>query len=163
MNDTLCLPTYKTDAPEAFFVSIIPNFAGNEEYIADLIKNRYRRAGITRFAMCYPLHPQGDDVFHKVKIQIESFRRVKSLLKDAPFQLGILLQSTIGHNGYWNLAPDCGISGTKSLAADGTESIRFCPFEPNFLDYIYKAVKMVAAEGPDFFMGDDDMRMSENC
>ena len=156
-------PVYKTDAPELFFVSIIPNFAGNEEYLAELITKRYTHAGITRFAMSYPMHPQGMDVYDKIRQQAASFRRLKSLLKDAPFKLGVLIQSSIGHGGYWNLAPECGISGTKSLAGDGTESIRFCPYEPNFLDYIYNAVKMIALEGPDFFMGDDDMRMGENC
>lgn len=163
MNSNLVPPTYKTDAPELFFVSIIPNFAGDEEYLADLIRERYQRAGITRFAMSYPMHPQGMDVFDKIRQQAASFRRLKSLLQGAPFKLGILVQSSIGHGGYWNLAPECGIDGMKSLSGNGTESVRFCPFEPNFLDYIYKAVKMAALEGPDFFMGDDDMRMSENC
>ena len=155
-------PVYKTDAPELFFVSIIPNFAGNEEYLAEMIKKRYARAGITRFAMSYPMHPQGMDVYDKIRQQTESFRRLKSLLKGAPFQLGVLIQSSIGHGGYWNLAPECGIDGIKTLKGDGTESIRFCPYEPNFLEYIYNAVKMVALEGPDFFMGDDDMRMGDN-
>ena len=163
MNSKLTPPIYKTDAPELFFVSIIPNFAGDEEYIAKLICERYQRAGITRFAMSYPMHPQGMDVYDKIRQQAASFRRLKALLKDAPFKLGILIQSSIGHGGYWNLAPECGIEGVKSLAGNGTESIRFCPYEPNFLDYIYNAVKMVAVEGPDFFMGDDDMRMGENC
>ena len=129
MNSNLVPPVYKTDAPELFFVSIIPNFAGEEEYLADLIRERYQRAGITRFAMSYPMHPQGMDVYDKIRQQAASFRRLKSLLKGAPFKLGILIQSSIGHGGYWNLAPECGISGTKSLAGDGTESIRFCPFE----------------------------------
>ncbi|MBR7155471.1 MAG: hypothetical protein IKD22_01425, partial [Lentisphaeria bacterium] len=96
-------PVYKTDAPELFFVSIIPNFAGNEEYLAEMIKKRYARAGITRFAMSYPMHPQGMDVYDKIRQQTESFRRLKSLLKGAPFQLGVLIQSSIGHGGYWNL------------------------------------------------------------
>ena len=156
-------PVYKTDAPELFFVSIIPNFAGDEEYIADLITKRYTHAGITRFAMSYPMHPQGMDVYDKIRQQAASFRRLKSLLKDAPFKLGVLIQSSIGHGGYWNLAPDCNIEGTKCITEDGAESHRFCPYEPNFLEYIYNAVKMVAVEKPDFFMGDDDMRMTKNC
>ena len=164
MNGKLICPVYKTDAPELLFVSIIPNFAGQEEYAADLIRNRYTHAGITRFAMSYPMHPQGKDVYDKIRRQAASFRRVKELLKGSPFQLGVLIQSSIGHgDGYWNLAPECGLSGTRILAGDGVESCRFCPFEPNFLDYIHNAVKMIALEKPDFFMGDDDMRMISNC
>ena len=68
-------PVYKTDAPELFFVSIIPNFAGDEEYIADMITKRYTRAGITRFAMSYPMHPQGMDVYDKIRQQAASFSR----------------------------------------------------------------------------------------
>ena len=163
MDFKFCPPVYKTDAPELFFVSIIPNFVGQEEYIADMITQRYNHAGITRFAMCYPMHPQGMDVYDKIRQQAASFRRVRELLKDAPFKLGVLIQSSIGHGGYWNLAPECSITGTKSLSEDGIESIRFCPYEPNLNEYIYNAVKIVALEKPDFFMGDDDMRMSSNC
>ena len=56
--------------PKPFFISIIPNFAGKEEYLADLIRNRNKETGIEYFAMSYPLHPQGDDVYDKVRIHL---------------------------------------------------------------------------------------------
>ena len=68
--------------PEPFFVSIIPHFPGNEEYLADLIRNRYKLTGIEKYAMSFPLHPQGDDIYDKPRIQKETFRRLKALLAD---------------------------------------------------------------------------------
>ena len=55
--------------PKPFFISIIPNFAGQEEYLAGLIRNRFQETGIEYYAMNYPLHPQGDDIYDKVRIQ----------------------------------------------------------------------------------------------
>ena len=68
--------------PKPFFISIIPHFPGNEEYLADLIRNRYKLTGIEKYAMSFPLHPQGDDIYDKTRIQKETFRRLKALLAD---------------------------------------------------------------------------------
>ena len=60
-------PTAALQKP--FFISIIPNFSRQEEYLAGLIRNRFRETGIEYYAMNYPLHPQGDDIYDKVRIQ----------------------------------------------------------------------------------------------
>ena len=146
--------------PKPFFISIIPNFSGEEEYLADVIRKRFRNTGITDYAMSYPLHPQGDDVYEKTSIQKASFRKLKALLKDdKEIRLGILFQTTLGHGGYWNLAPQCGIEADKIIKGDGTVTHRCCPLDQRFLDYIYNCVKTLCEEGPAFTLGDDDMRM----
>ena len=148
------------DLPKPLFVSIIPHFPGEEEYIAGLIRERYRKTGITEYAMSYPQHPLGDDIYDKTKIQKESFRKLKALLKDdRDIRLGILFQTTLGHGGYWNLAPQCGIEADRILKADGSETHRCCPLDQRFLDYIYNCVAMLSEERPAFTLGDDDMRM----
>ena len=148
------------ELPKPFFISIIPNFAGKEEYLADLIRNRFRETGIEYFAMSYPLHPQGNDIYDKVKIQKASFHKLKSLLKDDPgIKLGILFQTTLGHGGYWNLAPQCAIEADRIIKADGTVTHRCCPLDNRFLDYIRHCVATLCEEHPDFTLGDDDMRM----
>ncbi len=153
MNDSIRLP-------KPFFVSIIPHFPGEEAYLARLIKDRYKQTGIEKYAMSFPLHPQGDDIYDKVKIQKETFRRLKALLADEKgIALGILFQTTLGHGGYWNLAPQCGIEADKIIKADGTETHRCCPLDERFLDYIRKCVTTLCEEGPAFTLGDDDMRM----
>ena len=146
--------------PEPFFVSIIPHFPGEEAYLAQLIRERFKKTGINRYAMSFPLHPQGDDIYDKVKIQKETFRRLKALLADEKeIRLGILFQTTLGHGGYWNLAPQCGIEADKILKADGSETHRCCPLDQRFLDYIYNCITTLCEEGPAFALGDDDMRM----
>ncbi len=149
--------------PKPFFISIIPNFAGNEEYLAQLIKERYKLTGIEKYAMSYPLHPLGKDIYDKTRIQKESFRKLKALLADEKeIQLGILFQTTLGHGGYWNLAPQSNIEADKIIKADGTETHRCCPLDQRFLDYIYHCVATLCEERPAFTLGDDDMRMFDN-
>ena len=146
--------------PKPFFISIIPNFAGKEEYLADLIRNRNKETGIEYFAMSYPLHPQGEDVYDKVRIQKASFRKLKALLAgDKEIKLGILFQTTLGHGGYWNLTPQCALEADHIIKADGTVTHRCCPLDSRFLDYIRACVTALCEEHPDFTLGDDDMRM----
>ena len=146
--------------PKPFFVSIIPHFPGEEEYLAQLIAERFKKTGITDYAMSFPLHPQGDDIYDKVKIQKETFRKLKALLAgEKEIRLGILFQTTLGHGGYWNLAPQCGIEADKILKADGSETHRCCPLDQRFLDYIYNCIATLCEERPAFTLGDDDMRM----
>ncbi len=143
-----------------FFISIIPNFAAKETYLADLIRSRHEITGIEYYAMSYPLHPQGGDIYEKVRIQKESFRKLKGLLKDeSGIKLGILFQTTLGHGGYWNLTPQCNIEANHIVKADGTVTHRCCPLDSRFLDYIRFCVGTLCEEHPDFTLGDDDMRM----
>ena len=148
--------------PEPFFISIIPNFPGQEEYTAELIRERYSKTGIRYYAMSYPLHPQGDDLYDKVKIQKSSFRTLKALLKeDKGIELGILFQSTVGHGGVWNLTPQCAIEADHILKADGSFDPCRCPLDDRFLEYIGSCVTLLCEEGPAFTMADDDMRMAD--
>lgn len=149
-----------SELAKPFFISVIPNFAGKEGYLAELIANRYKTTGIEYYAMCYPLHPQGDDIYGKVRIQKESFHKLKELLKgEGGIKLGILFQTTLGHGGYWNLAPQCNIKADHIIKADGTETHRCCPLDSRFLDYIHFCVQTLCEEHPAFTLGDDDMRM----
>ena len=140
--------------PKPFFISIIPNFSGEEEYLADVIRKRFRNTGITDYAMSYPLHPQGDDVYEKTSIQKASFRKLKALLKDdKEIRLGILFQTTLGHGGYWNLAPQCGIEADKIIKGDGTVTHRCCPLDQRFLDYILQLCENPLRRRPRFHSG----------
>ena len=143
-----------------FFISVIPDFPGKEDYVAELIRGRLKLTGICHYAMSFPLHPQGNDIYDKCGIQKASFHKIKSLLADEKeIKLGMLFQTTLGHGGYWNLTPETGIEADKITNADGTETHRCCPLDQRFLDYIYKCVSSLCEEHPDFTLGDDDMRM----
>ena len=145
-----------------FFISIIPNFADQEEYLAELIRERYTKTGIEYYAMSYPLHPQGNDLYEKVKVQKASFRKLKELLKDdEEISLGILFQSTVGHGGVWNLTPQCSIEADHILKADGSFDPCRCPLDERFLEYIRNCVTLLCEERPAFVLTDDDMRMAD--
>ena len=151
----------KTSAPELMFVSIIPANIGNEEFTVQLIQNRFKRTGIRYYAMNYSMHPSGQDVMRKPLSYIPSFTRLKKLLSsDSDIKLGILLQSTLGHGGYWNTSPDNSLAGQRMIRDDGAVNHRFCPFEKNFTDYITEAVAAVSATKPAFMIIDDDLRIN---
>lgn len=151
-----------SQAPKPFFISIIPNFAGSESYLAELIRERHAKTGIEYYAMSYPLHPQGNDLYEKVKVQKASFRKLKELLKDEKgINLGILFQSTVGHGGVWNLTPQCSIEADHILKADGSFDPCRCPLDDRFLEYIRNCVTLLCEEVPAFVMTDDDMRMAD--
>ena len=153
----------QNELAKPFFISIIPHFDSREVYLADLIRNRYQTTGIEYYAMRYPLHPQGNDLYDKVRIQKEFFRKLKDLLKGEPeIKLGILFQTTLGHGGYWNLTPECAIEADRIVKADGTVTHRCCPLDSRFLDYIRFCVGTLCEEHPDFTLGDDDMRMFDD-
>ena len=152
-------PEIKTSAPELMFVSIVPTCLGQEEFAVQLILNRFRRTGIRYYAMWYAMHPTGNDPMQKPLSYVPSFALIKKLLGDnQDIELGILLQSTIGHGGYWNSNTECALEGQKLIREDGTVNHRFCPFEKNFTDYITEAVSALAALKPAFMIIDDDLR-----
>ena len=153
-------PVIKTNAPPLMFVSIIPAKIGDEEFTAQCIVNRMKRTGIKVYAMCYSLHPAGNDVMQKALSYVPSFRKLQKLLSGKPdIKLGVLLQSTLGHGGYWNKTTDTSLAGQKMINADGTQDHRFCPFEKNFIDYITEAVSHLAELKPEFMIIDDDLRI----
>ena len=91
-------PVIRTNAEPIRLISIIPMFPGREIYLAKLIRERYRYASISEFALCCSLHPQGDDPLKKPERAAKSFRKLKKLLLDTPsIRLGMLFQSLIGH------------------------------------------------------------------
>ena len=58
---TVPAPVIRTSAEPIRQISIIPMFSGQEEYLADLIRERHRYTSISEFALMCSLHPQGDD------------------------------------------------------------------------------------------------------
>ena len=155
-------PVIKTDAEPVRLISIIPAFTGNEEYLADLLRERYQRTGITDYALSCSLHPQGEQPIKKPQRIAKTFRKLKKLLKDTPqIRLGMLFQSLIGHGAVYNRNTQCAMPGTRLLQLDGKENLLYCPNDKNFLKYIDEAVTLMAKEGPAFCLTDDDVRLTE--
>lgn len=154
-------PVIKTTAEPVTLISIIPAFSGNEAYLADLIKERYLRTGITDYALSCSLHPQGKDPMVKVRSRAKILHNLKKRLKDTPeIRLGVLFQSLIGHGAVWNRNTQCSMKGVRLMQLDGKQNLLYCPNDPNFLKYIDEAVTLIAKEGPAFCLTDDDVRVT---
>ena len=161
MNHTIPAgPVIKTDAGPIHLLSIIPVFCGQGEYLANLIRERYHRTGITDYALACLLHPQGEDPWHKVECQAVLFRELKKRLADTPgIRLGVLIQSIIGHS-VSNGTGHCSLKSVHMRNFDGKEDIRCCPNDPVFLKYTSFVIKRIIQEKPAFCMTDDDMRLT---
>ena len=131
---------------------LLPDHA--EELAADqrwLVEN----TPVDAVAFCCTLVPEGDPAFDKAAVLAARFRRMKALLAGSGVRCGILLQATMGHG--WT--PDSQTPFQKVILEDGREIYRFCPLGEEFLAYIRGQIAALAAEGPDFFMLDDDTRL----
>ena len=156
-------PVIRTSAEPIRQISVIPMFSGQEEYLADLIRERHRYTSISEFALCCSLHPQGEAPMKKPERAAKTFRKLKKLLSDTPsIRLGMLFQSLIGHGSFYNPNSQCAMPGVHLMKLSGEEDPRYCPNDRNFLKYIREAVTLMAKEKPAFCLTDDDLRLDRD-
>ena len=95
------------------------------------------------------IHPEGDPPADKAAIYATRWRETEPLVRrGSRVKQGVLLQSTMGHGGF----PGSRTPWQLAVHPDGTETYRFCPLDPRFLEYIAHACRKFDAERPDFFM-----------
>ena len=161
-TDIMCKESLRTDAPALRFPAIIPIYGNDDENLSNvraLIKHLHETAGLTEFAISFPLNPQGKDPYEKVKVYAERFGRLKKLNDIPGIRIGVLMQQTIGHSAVWNKNPNLDLSWQRTVTMDNAASVRFCPLDPDFREYIKKAVSGIFAHKPDFTLWDDDLRL----
>ena len=98
-TDIMCKESLRTDAPALRFPAIIPIYGDDDENLTrvrSLIKHIHETAGLTEFAVSFPLNPQGKDPYEKVKVYAERFGRLKKLNDIPGIRIGVLMQQTIG-------------------------------------------------------------------
>ena len=79
------------------FFNIMPFMPSNVKKMAAEYR-RYSEATGMKILLCsMTLNPEGDDPYLKPKSFIKAFADLKEELKDTDIELGILLQSFIGH------------------------------------------------------------------
>ena len=79
------------------FFNIMPFMPSNVKKMAAEYR-RYSEATGMKILLCsMTLNPEGDDPYLKPKSFIRAFSELKEELKDTDIELGILLQSFIGH------------------------------------------------------------------
>ena len=138
---------------QPFFVNILPFSPGNEKKVADCAKDYAAKTGnkIVLYMLIMDVeYPAEKKIAHAV----ESYRKLKKELADSDLQLGVLIQSILGHvpRGHKKFEP-----WTRTRDIDG-KNVRYCILDPRMQDYVFKMTKAIAAENPCFIMTDDDCR-----
>ncbi len=136
------------------FFNIIPYSPGSEKELAADAVEYAEKTKNSIVLYCLSLHPQGLPAMKKVRQMVESYRALKKELAGTNVQLGVLMQSILGH---WPRVDKDEESWTRSVNIDG-EKVRYCTLDPNFRKYIFDTAAMLAAENPVFLLGDDDIR-----
>ena len=130
-----------------------------EETAAE-IEEQHRLSGVENFAVMFPLQPQGEEPLKKPEYYAALFRRLQKARKNPGLKVGILAQQTIGHGARWNPNYDRGLDWQRMVRNTGETTVRFCPMDPRFQEYIRAAIRLMTAENPDFLIIDDDCRLS---
>ncbi len=143
------------------FFNVIPFSPGEEQQLADEIKEYTERTGNRNVLYSLTLCPSGSPAMGKVHFMLESYRKLKAHLQGSQSRLGVLFQAVLGH-GVRNFPPaDLKARPVepwvRMVNIDG-ERTRFCPSDPRFRQYIYDMAVLFAKESPCFILGDDDIR-----
>ena len=156
---SLAVTSFVSSAEEPVFMNILPTALGHEEQTAEDAKEYVRRTGNRIVLYSLSFHPEGFPAKEKADRLVASYRRLRRLLEGSDVQLGVLIQSVIGH---WPRVDEKIEPWTRTVTLSGGVS-RFCPLDPNFRAYVRDFVKGLAAEHPSFVMGDDDIHLYDEC
>ena len=162
--------------------NVVPFSPGNEKVSAADAQEYCERTGNDLVLYSLTLHPEGRPAIEKVRRYVASFRKFKEELAaigragcpqpavrrvedNAPYHVdahkpvppvraGILVQAILGH---WPRVDKDIEDWTRTVDAKGN-TVRFCPLDPGFAQYITDTFTMLAQEHPAFILTDDDVR-----
>lgn len=141
-------------------INIVPVFEDHVEFAVSEIRRQAREVGLHRFALSMSFHPEGTPARDKIGRLTALIRQVREGLADADVELGVLIQSTMGHG--WNgKVPLTNEPWQKIVRLDGSESPRMCPLDPGFSDYIHDCIAAVVREHVAFMLVDDDFGLRD--
>lgn len=139
------------------FINITGLYTGKIGYMADEAGRIKKETGLDEVALSLTLHPEGFPAIRKPEFFTEVFRQYKQALEGSGVKTGILLQSLIGHG--WPGAPVSPEKWQHSVNIHGHTTLRMCPLDPGFREYVRRTVTMLAKEKPYSFLVDDDVRL----
>lgn len=134
-------------------MNIVGIFPGQVDTMVAEAKRLYREAGIDETLLSMSLHRQGGERLEKAMMYKQLLREFKAQLEGTGIKVGVLLQSLIGHR---NDAVVEDADWQRAENINGTPLIRGCILSQTLRDYVYDVVKLIAEEGPDSLMIDDD-------
>jgi len=137
-------------------MNIVPATAPQGPAFDQLVKDVTEYAQRTGHTLVMPslsFHPDAKDPWIKAQGLIDFYRAFKKALAGTDVELGVLIQSFMGHwaNEAAGLPP-----WTRTVDVNG-RVWRFCPLDPAFRAYITRFVTELAKEKPAFILTDDDM------
>ena len=136
------------------FLNIAPYSPGGEESLARQMVEYAQKTGNRIVLYSLSMHPEGVPALDKVRKQIASYRKLKDCLQGTDVQLGVLVQSILGH---WPRTDKQMEKWARTINIDGAP-VRFCPLDPDFKEYIHIAMTSLAKENPCLLLTDDDVR-----
>ncbi|MBR6371655.1 MAG: hypothetical protein IKS20_00595, partial [Victivallales bacterium] len=141
------------------FYTIMPFRAKNPDFMAEEYIRFHKETGLSLLMPSMTMNPEGDTPYEKLHLFIEAFGKLKEKLQGTGIELGILVQSLIGHG--WTSACPTGIFQTTVNHLNKPRG-RICPLDPGFLEYCRFAISNLAKFKPALFMLDDDTRLLDN-
>lgn len=138
------------------FYNIVPIFPGREDFAISEILRQRREVGLDRFLVSLSFHPQRTPARDLIPVLCERFRKVRDGVAGSGVELGVLVQSTLGHG--WNgKVPLTRETWQHVVKFGGDEDPRFCVLDPGFREYVRKCIASIAAERPSLLLIDDDV------
>ena len=139
------------------WISVMPLNADNIESISEDAIALGNDTFVDGIVWSFALHPEGEPASDKAAIYAERYQKMKKLVsRRSKVRLGMLLQSTMGHGGM----PGSPSGFQRVVRPNGSSFYRMCPLDHAFLGYISRACRALAKVEPDFFMVDDDTRLT---
>lgn len=139
------------------WISVMPLNADNVEAVSADAAQLGNETVVDGVAWSFAVHPEGDPVTDKAALYADRYRRMEPLVrKSSAVKVGILMQATMGHGGL----PGSPANFQRVVYPDGRSIYRMCPLDRGFLDYIARTCRTFSALKPDFFMVDDDTRLT---
>ncbi len=148
------------DAKKMNFISITYFNPAQVPYMITEAKRAAAASGITKNAYNMSIMPTGKEPIKVVETYANAFGELKAGLKDSNIEVGILVQSLVGHG--WAGAATTENPMEYSINQKNQTVYRHCMLDPKFRQYTFDAMVLLAKQHPAFFLMDDDMRTINN-
>ncbi len=137
------------------FINVVPIFSSSPEFAVSEIKRQHEELGLKKFALCMSMHPVGTPAKDRAMKTIANAKAIVDALADTPVEVGVLIQSTLGH-GWSGPVPLTNEPWQRTVMADGKVSSRMCPTDNGFRDYVFFCIAEIMKINPAFLLMDDD-------
>lgn len=142
------------------FISIVRFVPDDVPWMIAEAKRKAAASGIYKNAYCMSILPRGSNPLAQPERYARAFGELKKGLADSGIEVGILVQSLVGHG--WAGANTNQTGMEYSINLKGETAYRQCMLDEKFRDYCRKAITMFAQQKPAFLLMDDDFRTINN-